>query len=451
MSRKYFGTDGIRGRVGEYPINAEFMLKLGWATGQVLGNGCATRVVIGKDTRISGYMFESALEAGLSASGIDILLLGPMPTPAIAYLTRTMHACAGIVISASHNPHHDNGIKFFSAEGTKLADEVEAAIEAELDKPMVTVSSERLGKAERMDDARGRYIEFCKSTVPSRISLGNLKIVVDCANGATYHVAPSVLEELGADVIAINVEPDGLNINADCGSTNPGLLCERVVQEGADLGIALDGDGDRLIMVDHKGELVDGDELLFIIAVSRKENNKLHGPVIGTLMTNLGMEHALKAQKIAFERARVGDRYVMELLREHDGMLGGESSGHIICLDKTSTGDGMVSALQVLATMVQKHAGLHELKQGMKKYPQLMINVPLARRIDINNCEPVQSAVKAVEKRLNGKGRVLLRSSGTEPLIRVMVEGEDKTLVEEQARHLAAVVEQAVGTRVETA
>lgn len=451
MSRKYFGTDGIRGRVGEHPINAEFMLKLGWATGRVLGNGSATRVVIGKDTRISGYMFESALEAGLSAAGVDILLLGPMPTPAIAYLTRTMRACAGIVISASHNPHHDNGIKFFSAEGTKLPDEVEAAIEAELDKPMVTVSSERLGKAERVDDARGRYIEFCKSTIPSSISLRGLKMVVDCANGATYHVAPSVLEEMGADVIAINVDPDGLNINADCGSTNPRLLREQVLKEGADIGIALDGDGDRLIMVDHKGELVDGDELLFIIAVSRKENNQLFGPVVGTLMTNLGMEHALQAQKIDFERARVGDRYVMELLKEHGGVLGGESSGHIICLDRTSTGDGVVSALQVLATMVQKKAGLNELKQGMKKYPQLMINVPLARRIDIDSCEPVQSAVKAVEKRLNGKGRVLLRPSGTEPLIRVMVEGEDKTLVEEQARHLAEVVEQVVGARVETA
>jgi len=451
VSRKYFGTDGIRGRVGEHPINAEFMLKLGWATGRVLGNGSATRVVIGKDTRISGYMFESALEAGLSAAGVDILLLGPMPTPAIAYLTRTMRACAGIVISASHNPHHDNGIKFFSAEGTKLPDEVEAAIEAELDKPMVTVSSERLGKAERVDDARGRYIEFCKSTIPSSISLRGLKMVVDCANGATYHVAPSVLEEMGADVIAINVDPDGLNINADCGSTNPRLLREQVLKEGADIGIALDGDGDRLIMVDHKGELVDGDELLFIIAVSRKENNQLFGPVVGTLMTNLGMEHALQAQKIDFERARVGDRYVMELLKEHGGVLGGESSGHIICLDRTSTGDGVVSALQVLATMVQKKAGLNELKQGMKKYPQLMINVPLARRIDIDSCEPVQSAVKAVEKRLNGKGRVLLRPSGTEPLIRVMVEGEDKTLVEEQARHLAEVVEQVVGARVETA
>jgi len=451
VSRKYFGTDGIRGRVGEYPINAEFMLKLGWATGQVLGNGSATRVVIGKDTRISGYMFESALEAGLSAAGVDIRLLGPMPTPAIAYLTRTMHACAGIVISASHNPHHDNGIKFFSAEGTKLPDQVEAAIEEELSRPMVTVSSERLGKAERVDDARGRYIEFCKSTIPSRITLGGLKIVIDCANGATYHVAPSVLEEMGADVIAMNVDPDGLNINSDCGSTNPGLLRERVLAEEADLGIALDGDGDRVIMVDHKGELVDGDELLFIIALSRQENNQLFGPVVGTLMTNLGMEHALLEKKIDFERARVGDRYVMELLRKHEGVLGGESSGHIICLDRTSTGDGMVSALQVLATMVQKQRGLHELKQGMTKYPQLMINVPLAHRVDIDSCEPVQATIRAVEERLCGKGRVLLRPSGTEPLIRVMVEGEDQTLVDEQARHLANVVEQAVGTRVETA
>jgi len=451
VARKYFGTDGIRGRVGEHPIDAEFMLKLGWATGQVLGSAASTRVVIGKDTRISGYMFESALEAGLSASGVDIRLLGPMPTPAIAYLTRTLHACAGIVISASHNPHHDNGIKFFSAQGTKLPDEVEAAIEEELDRPMVTVSSERLGKAERMDDARGRYIEFCKSTIPSRISLGGLKIVIDCANGATYYVAPSVLVELGADVVAINVEPDGLNINANCGSTNPGLLRERVLEEGADLGIALDGDGDRVIMVDHRGELVDGDELLFIIALSRQENNQLFGPVIGTLMTNLGMEHALQTRNIAFERARVGDRYVMELLQKHEGVLGGESSGHIICLDRTSTGDGMVSALQVLATMVQKQVSLHELKQGMTKYPQLMINVPLARRIDIDACEPVQSAVREVEARLNGKGRVLLRPSGTEPLIRVMVEGEDHTLVDEQARYLAGVVEQAVGARIESA
>jgi len=451
VARKYFGTDGIRGRVGAHPINAEFMLKLGWATGRVLGNGTATRVVIGKDTRISGYMFESALEAGLSASGVDIRLLGPMPTPGIAYLTRTMHACAGIVISASHNPHHDNGIKFFSAQGTKLPAEVEAAIEAELENPMVTVSSEKLGKAERVEDARGRYIEFCKSTIPSRISLSGLKIVIDCANGATYQVAPSVLEEMGADVIGIGVEPNGLNINEECGSTMPELLCERVLKEGADLGIALDGDGDRVIMVDHKGELVDGDELLFIIAASRKENEQLAGPVVGTLMSNLGLEHALHQLNIAFRRARVGDRYVMEMLNEHGGVVGGESSGHIICLDRTSTGDGMVSALQVLATMVQKNVGLHELKQGMTKYPQHMINIPLVRHLDVSNSEPIQSAVRRAETHLNGKGRVLLRSSGTEPLIRVMVEGEDEALVRQQAKLLAEIVEHAITGHAESA
>jgi len=451
VARKYFGTDGIRGRVGAHPINAEFMLKLGWATGRVLGNGTATRVVIGKDTRISGYMFESALEAGLSAAGVDILLLGPMPTPGIAYLTRTMHACAGIVISASHNPHHDNGIKFFSAQGTKLPAEVEAAIEAELENPMVTVSSEKLGKAERVEDARGRYIEFCKSTIPSRISLSGLKIVIDCANGATYQVAPSVLEEMGADVIGIGVEPNGLNINEECGSTMPELLCERVLKEGADLGIALDGDGDRVIMVDHKGELVDGDELLFIIAASRKENEQLAGPVVGTLMSNLGLEHALHQLNIEFRRARVGDRYVMEMLNEHGGVVGGESSGHIICLDRTSTGDGMVSALQVLATMVQKNVGLHELKQGMTKYPQHMINIPLVRHLDVSNSEPIQSAVRRAETHLNGKGRVLLRSSGTEPLIRVMVEGEDEALVRQQAKLLAEIVEHAITGHAESA
>jgi phosphoglucosamine mutase len=408
-------------------------------------------VVIGKDTRISGYMFESALEAGLSAAGVDIRLLGPMPTPGIAYLTRTMHACAGIVISASHNPHHDNGIKFFSALGTKLPGDVEAAIEAELENPMVTVSSEKLGKAERVEDARGRYIEFCKSTIPSRISLRGLKIVVDCANGATYQVAPSVLEEMGADVIGIGVEPNGLNINEECGSTMPRLLREAVLKEGADLGIALDGDGDRVIMVDHKGELVDGDELLFIIAASRKENDQLSGPVVGTLMSNLGMEHALHQLNIAFRRARVGDRYVMEMLNEHGGVVGGESSGHIICLDRTSTGDGMVSALQVLATMVQKNVGLHELKQGMTKYPQHLINVPLVRHLDVANNEPIQSAVRSAEACLNGKGRVLLRSSGTEPLIRVMVEGEDEALVRQQAKLLADIVEDAITGHAESA
>ena len=451
VTKKYFGTDGIRGRVGEYPINAEFMLKLGWATGRVLGNGAATRVVIGKDTRISGYMFESALEAGLSAAGVDIRLLGPMPTPGIAYLTRTMHACAGIVISASHNPHHDNGIKFFSAQGTKLPDEVEAAIEAELENPMVTVSSEKLGKAERVEDARGRYIEFCKSTIPSRISLRGLKIAIDCANGATYQVAPSVLEEMGADVVAVGVEPNGLNINQACGSTMPQLLHQTVLREGADLGVALDGDGDRVIMVDHKGELVDGDELLFVIAASRKENGQLSGPVVGTLMSNLGLEHALHRLGMEFKRASVGDRYVLEMLNEYGGVVGGESSGHIICLDRTSTGDGMVSALQVLATMMQKNVTLHELKQGMTKYPQRMINVPLLRPVDVNADESIQSEVRRVEARLNGKGRVLLRPSGTEPLVRVMVEGEDETLVGRQAELLAQFVEHTLKGHAESA
>jgi phosphoglucosamine mutase len=362
-----------------------------------------------------------------------------------------MHACAGIVISASHNPHHDNGIKFFSAEGTKLADDIEAAIEAEMEKPMVTVSSERLGKAERVEDARGRYIEFCKSTIPSRISLRGLKIVVDCANGATYQVAPSVLTEMGAQVISIGVKPDGLNINQECGSTRPESLREEVLKQGANLGIALDGDGDRVIMIDGQGEVVDGDELLYIIAVSRKDAGQLSGPVIGTLMSNLGLEHALQSHGIAFERARVGDRFVLELLKDHQGLVGGESSGHIICLDRTSTGDGMVSALQVLATMVLTNKSLRELKAGMHKYPQCMINVPLARRIDINTSDPIQSAIKDAEKRLNSKGRVLLRPSGTEPLIRVMVEGEDEVLVQDQAKRLASVVEQAVDDLAESA
>ncbi|MCO6412840.1 MAG: phosphoglucosamine mutase [Thiogranum sp.] len=451
MARHYFGTDGIRGRVGEHPINAEFMLKLGWATGRVLGNGARTRVVIGKDTRLSGYMFESALEAGLSAAGVDIRLLGPMPTPAIAYLTRTLHACAGIVISASHNPHHDNGIKFFSAEGTKLPDEIEEAIEAEMNKPMTTVSSEKLGRAERIEDARGRYIEFCKSTIPSRITLRGMKIVIDCANGATYYVAPNVLIELGAEIISIGVSPNGLNINADCGSTRPERLREEVLKHDADVGIALDGDGDRLIMVDHKGEVVDGDELLFIIAAAQHAAGKLTGPVVGTLMSNLGMEQALQKLGIDFMRAQVGDRYVLEMLQANNGVLGGESSGHIICLNRTTTGDGMVTALQVLATMEQNKARLHELKKGMRKYPQLMINVPIAQRIDVDASETIQAAVRAAEKRLAGKGRVLLRPSGTEPLIRVMVEGEDAALVREEATKLAAVVERAALALSETA
>jgi phosphoglucosamine mutase len=440
MSKKYFGTDGIRGRVGEYPVTAEFMLKLGWATGRVLGLAGGDLVIIGKDTRISGYMFESALEAGLSAAGIDIRLLGPMPTPGIAYLTRTLHACAGIVISASHNPYFDNGIKFFSRQGTKLPDEIELAIENELEKPMVTVDSARLGKAERVPDAPGRYIEFCKSTVPMSLSLRGLRIVVDCANGATYGVAPSVFDELGADVIKVGTHPDGLNINSDCGSTRPEQLQKTVREHAADVGVALDGDGDRVIMVDSRGELVDGDELLFIIARSRQQQGKLSGSVVGTLMSNLGLEHALQAQGIAFERARVGDRYVLERLQQNGGTLGGESSGHIICLDRTTTGDGIVAALQVLATMILGGKSLHELKAGMKKYPQYMINVPVGRSVSLVDAPGVQEAVQAVERRLNGRGRVLLRASGTEPVVRVMVEGEDEKTVVEQAGRLATVV-----------
>ena len=444
MSKKYFGTDGIRGRVGEHPITAEFMLKLGWAAGRVLASRGGDLVIIGKDTRISGYMFESALEAGLIAAGINIRLLGPMPTPAIAYLTRTLHASAGIVISASHNPFEDNGIKFFDGNGTKLPDEIELAIEAELEKDMETVDSHRLGKAERVDDADGRYIEFCKSTIPLSMSLKGLKVVVDCANGATYYVAPNVFSELGANVVALATEPDGLNINKDCGSTRPSKLQAAVREHGADVGIALDGDGDRLIMVDNEGELVDGDELLYIIALSRKAQGQLHGTVVGTLMSNLGLEHALRAEGIAFDRAAVGDRYVMEMLKATGGILGGESSGHIICLDRTSTGDGIVSALQVLAAMIRSGKTLNALKAGMKKYPQHMINVPLGRSVNLDAVPAVQDAVKSTEQRLAGKGRVLLRPSGTEPVVRVMVEGENEQQVIEEAGELAAKVAEAV-------
>lgn len=445
MSRKYFGTDGIRGRVGEGNINPEFVLKLGWAAGRVLSCGRGGKVLIGKDTRISGYMFESALEAGLAAAGIDIHLLGPMPTPGIAYLTRTLHAQAGIVISASHNPHQDNGIKFFSGAGSKLPDETEAAIEAELAKPMTTVSSERLGKARRMEDARGRYIEFCKSTIPASFNFRDLKIVVDCAHGATYHIAPSVLEELGAQVIAIGVEPDGLNINAGVGSTHPERMCAAVRENGADLGIALDGDGDRVLLADHRGELVDGDEILYVIARSRLLNGGLRGNVVGTLMTNLGLEVALRDAGVGFERTQVGDRYILERLQGERWTLGGEPSGHIICLDRTTTGDGMVSALQVLAEMYQKGKRLRELLQGMQKFPQTLINVRLGagRAADIMDKAAVYEAVRSVEADLGIDGRVLLRPSGTEPLIRVMVEGRQAGQVDALARRIADAVERA--------
>ncbi|ALP52787.1 phosphoglucosamine mutase [Candidatus Tenderia electrophaga] len=443
--RKYFGTDGVRGEVGQFPITPEFIMKLGWAAGRVLAQceGDQSKVVIGKDTRISGYMFESALEAGLSAAGVDIMLLGPMPTPGIAYLTRTLRAEAGIVISASHNPHYDNGIKFFSAQGLKLADEVELAIEAELDKPMETVASSRLGKAARVIDAAGRYIEFCKSTIPSRISLNGLKIVVDCAHGATYDIAPKVFDELEAQVIEIGTEPNGLNINQACGSTHPAELQQRVLDEEADLGIALDGDGDRVIMVDHKGEIVDGDEILYIIACASIDKPDFRAGVVGTLMSNLGLEHALTEKGICLHRAQVGDRYVMEMLQRHNLLLGGESSGHIICLERTTTGDGIVSALQVLAAMVERDVSLHELKSGMTKYPQTMINVRTAQRFDFSGSAEVAATQREIESQLNGRGRVLLRASGTEPVIRVMVEGQDADEVDECARHLAQKVEAA--------
>lgn len=444
MAKKYFGTDGIRGKVGEYPITADFMLKLGWATGRVFAKEGSGFVLVGKDTRISGYMFESALEAGLSAAGVDTRMLGPMPTPGIAYLTRTLRAKAGIVISASHNPYYDNGIKFFSVNGTKLPDELEHQIEHYIDAPMTTVESSKLGKAKRVSDAAGRYIEFCKSTVPPQLDFKGMRIVIDCANGATYHIAPHVFSEVGAEVVSIGADPDGLNINDECGATSPEALAAKVWEYRADLGIALDGDGDRIIMVDHKGEVVDGDELIYIIAKSRFDEGKLSGPVIGTLMSNLGMEHALKDLGIPLFRANVGDRYVMELLAEKKGMLGGEGSGHIICLDKTTTGDGIISALQVLAEMQRTGKSLHELKSGMKKYPQVQVNVRTSKKVKIDEIDSIKKAVEAVEKKLGDKGRVLLRSSGTEPLIRVMVEGVDGDDVNKYANQLAADVRKAI-------
>ncbi len=443
--RRYFGTDGVRGRVGEAPITPEFVLKLGWAAGRVLAGRGSGKVLIGKDTRISGYMFESALQAGLSAAGINIRLLGPMPTPAVAYLTHTLHCDAGIVISASHNPYYDNGIKFFSAQGTKLPDEVERAIEAELEQTMAIVPSAELGKAERVSDAGGRYIEFCKGTNRLGVRLDGLKVVVDCANGATYHVAPKVFAELGASVSAIGVEPDGLNINAGCGSTHPEALQAAVRDQEADVGIALDGDGDRVIMVDHTGAVVDGDELLYMIAADRHQSSGLEGGVVGTLMSNLGLEHALAAMGIPFQRAAVGDRYVMDLLAREHWVLGGESSGHIICLDRTSTGDGIVAAVQVLTAMARSGRTLKELRTGMTKYPQSLVNVRLAERTDLSDNPAVQSALREVEAQLGGNGRVLLRPSGTEPLMRVMVEGSDAHQVRALAEQLAGAVRAAAG------
>ena len=439
--KRYFGTDGIRGKVGQAPITPDFMLKLGWAAGKVfMQGGHRSKILIGKDTRISGYMFEAALEAGLTAAGVDINLTGPMPTPAIAYLTRTLRAQAGIVISASHNSFEDNGIKFFSDNGTKLPDEVELAIEAELSKALTTVAPKSLGKASRIDDARGRYIEFCKSTVGSRLTLSGLKVVVDCANGATYDIAPAVLSELGADVVSIGTDPNGLNINDKIGSTSPAALKGKVLEVGADLGIALDGDGDRSIMVDHKGNVVDGDEMLFVIACERRRRNIKFGGVVGTKMSNLGMELALAEREVPFARTAVGDRFVLQEMQQRGWQLGGESSGHIICRDITTTGDGIVSALQVLTAVVLTGKSLRELRGAMQKFPQTMINVRLGQDPDVSASQSVRDAVSGVEDKLQGRGRVLLRPSGTEPVLRVMVEGEDADLVAQLARELADVV-----------
>ena len=440
MSRKYFGTDGVRGKVGEMPITPDFVMKLGWAAGKVLAKQGSKKVLIGKDTRISGYMLEAALEAGLSAAGLKPVLLGPMPTPAVAYLTRTFRAEAGVVISASHNPFYDNGIKFFSTQGTKLPDEVEDAIEQAMEQDLCCVESAQLGKASRIDDAPGRYIEFCKSTFPSELSLDELKIVVDCAHGATYHIAPSVFRELGADVITMGCAPDGLNINDNVGSTAPKALVERVLQEKADLGIAFDGDGDRLIMVDHTGYEVDGDELLYIIARDLQQQGTLVGGGVGTLMTNLGLEVALTKLDIPLVRAKVGDRYVMELLQEKGWRLGGENSGHIICLDQTTTGDGIIASLQVLKAASRANKTLFELRKEIKKFPQILINVRFSGEHDPLSSVEVQQSVREVEQALGNTGRVLLRKSGTEPLIRVMVEGEIEAEVKSFAEKIAVQV-----------
>lgn len=425
-------------------MTAPFILKLGWAVGKVLASEGRRPVIIGKDTRISGYLFESALEAGLSSAGVDCLLLGPMPTPAVAYLTRTFRACAGIVISASHNPYFDNGLKFFSDAGAKLPDATEKAIEEMLDQPLVTAASADLGKADRIDDAAGRYIEFCKSTIPLGTRFSNLRIVVDSAHGATYHIAKRVFRELGAEVFAIGDEPDGLNINQDYGSTAPENLQQRVRELRADVGVGLDGDGDRVMMVDAEGEVVDGDELLLIIATQRQAAGQLQGGVVGTVMSNLGLEHALGKAGIPFKRSAVGDRYVMEMLREDGWLLGGESSGHIICLDKTTTGDGIVSALQVLAHVDKQGQSLHALKQGMTRYPQSLINVPMGKPVLVDEVPEIREAVSRAENELADKGRVLLRPSGTEPVVRVMVEGRDKQDVERIAHRVAEVVGAAV-------
>ncbi|MGZ8269869.1 MAG: phosphoglucosamine mutase [Methylophilus sp.] len=448
MSKKYFGTDGIRGRVGEATITPDFVMRLGYAAGRVLAmqeklpTGVRPTVLIGKDTRISGYMFEAALEAGLSAAGVDILLTGPMPTPAVAYLTRALRAQAGIVISASHNPYYDNGIKFFSSMGEKLPDETELAIELELEKPMQVMESALLGKARRVDDAAGRYIEFCKSTFPNHLDLRGLKIVLDCAHGATYQVAPEVFHELGAEVVAIGNAPDGININENVGSTHPQALQEAVVANAADLGIAFDGDGDRVMMVDSKGNLLDGDQLLYIIALGLYAKGKLKGGVAGTLMTNLALEHALQQHQIPFARAKVGDRYVLELLKDKNWKLGGENSGHILTLDKHTSGDAIIAALQVLQSVRESGKTLEVLGASLVLYPQVLINVTTKEKLDLSHSD-IQASVKTAESKLNGSGRVLLRASGTEPKIRVMVEGQNQSLVQQLAEDIAQEVSKA--------
>ena len=453
MSKKYFGTDGVRGRVGELPITAEFVMRLGYAAGRILVENDRrlrnerSSVIIGKDTRISGYMLESALEAGLSAAGVDVLLLGPMPTPAIAYLTRALRCQAGIVISASHNPYPDNGIKFFGPGGLKLADKVERSIEAELEQPMQCMPSEKLGKARRVEDASGRYIEFCKSTFPTELDLRGMRIVLDCGHGATYHIAPAVFHELGAEVIAIGVKPDGLNINLDCGTTHPEALQRTVHEHQADFGIAFDGDGDRVLLIDTDGKLYDGDLLLYIIASHRARQGLFKGGVVGTSMTNLGLEHAYEKIKIPFARAAVGDRHVLEMMDSKGWVLGGESSGHIICRDKHTAGDGIISALQVLHAFRASKRTLKELIKDVVVYPQVLINVPVTKDFDFRDSIPVQALLVDANTELKGNGRILLRNSGTEPVMRVMVEGKDATIV----RHWADKIVDCVKTAAKAA
>lgn len=444
MSRKYFGTDGVRGRVGIAPMTPEFVLKLGWAAGRVLGKAPGARVVIGKDTRRSGYVFESALEAGFASAGVEVDLLGPLPTPAVAYLAKALRAQAGVVISASHNPHHDNGVKFFTGDGGKLSDDIEAEIEALLEQPMQCVEPEQLGRAKRIDDAAGRYIEFCKSTFSER-NLNGLSLVIDCAHGAAYKCAPAVFAELGANIHVIGDQPNGLNINQDCGSTHMEALIDAVKQKKADIGIALDGDADRCLLVDARGNIVDGDEILFIIAKSRLDENALCGPVIGTLMSNLGLEIAIQKLGLEFKRAKVGDRYVMEMLKSGGGTIGGETSGHTLCLDRATTGDGIVTALQVLAAMIRSNSSLAMLAGDMHKYPQVLINIPVkGKAAPILEKPVVKAAQEESLKRLGTRGRVLLRASGTEPLIRVMVEAEDNTMTNAEAEFLAEKIRSAL-------